>query len=139
MCNTQTTNGVELQGNENAVANVKNVEIKPEFLELQEFVIGWFGSTKTAAKKLQGLYFQFINVQLEADGCVLQSFSDELYFIQSMIEILGKEDEHTQNNTEQENKYIEELRTENKTLKEQIARQTEQINLLISITANKKK
>ena len=88
MCNKQTTKSVELQGNGNAVANVKNAEIKPEFLELQEFVIGWFGSTKTAAKKLQNLYFQFINVQLEADGCVLQSFLDELYFIQSMIEIL---------------------------------------------------
>lgn len=137
MCNKQTTNGVELQGNKNAVENVKNAEIKPEFLELQEFVIGWFGSTKTAAKKLQNLYFQFINVQLEADGCVLQSYLDELYFIQSMIEILGKEDEHTQNNTEQENKQIKELQDENKVLKEQLKQQTEQINTLIKLN-NKK-
>ena len=137
MCNTQTTKGVELQGNGNAVANVKNVEIKHEFLELQEFVIGWYGSTKTAAKKLQNLYFQFINVQLEADGCVLQSFLDELYFIQSMIEILGKEDNETQDDTEQDNKQIKDLREENKVLKEQLKRQTEQINILIEL--NKKK
>lgn len=140
MCNTQTTKGVELQGNGNAVSNVKNAEIKPEFLELQELIFDWFGGTKIAAKKLQNIYFQFITVQLETDACSLESYKDELFLIQEMINIFsGKEDEKTQNDTEQENKYIEELRTENKTLKEQIARQTEQINLLISITANKKK
>lgn len=140
MCNTQSTKGVELQGNGNAVANIKNVEIKPEFLELQELIIDWFGGTKIAAKKLQNIYFQFITLQLETGACSLELYKDELFLIQEMINIFsGKEDEKTQNDTEQENKYIEELRTENKTLKEQIARQTEQINLLISITANKKK
>lgn len=140
MCNTQTTKGVELQGNKNAVANVKNAEIKPEFLELQELIIDLFGGTKIAAKKLQNIYFQFITVQIETDACSLESYKDELFLIQEMINIFsGKEDEKTQNDTEQENKYIEELRTENKTLKEQIARQTEQINQLISLTANKKK
>lgn len=138
MCNKQTTNGVELQGNGNAVANVKNVEIKPEFLELQDLVLDWFGGTKIAAKKLQNIYFQFITLQIETDACSLESYKDEVFLLQEMINIFsGKEDEKTQNDTEQENKQIKDLQDENKVLKEQLKRQTEQINMLIEL--NKKK
>ena len=142
MCNTQTTTGVELQGNGNAVANVKNVEIKPEFLELQELIIDWFGGTKIAAKKLQNIYFHFITLQIETDACSLESYKDELFLIQEMINIFsGKEDEKTQNDTEQENKQIEVLQNENKELKKQLRIQTEQINMLTEtiIETNKKK
>ncbi len=56
MCNTQTK-GVELQGNKNAVANVKNVEIKPEILKLQEFIIDWYGeNTKQASNHLRSIF-----------------------------------------------------------------------------------
>jgi len=134
MCNKQTTNGVELQGNGNAVANVKNVEIKPEFLELQDLVLDWFGGTKIAAKKLQNIYFQFITLQIETDACSLESYKDEVFLIQEMINIFsGKEDEKIQDDTEQENKQIKDLRDENKVLKEQLKRQTEQINILIEL------
>lgn len=91
MCNTQTK-GVELQGNANAVANVKNVEIKPEILKLQEFITDWYGeNTKQASNHLRSIFFEFVNQSLKNDACLLATYENELFLLQNLIKILDVE------------------------------------------------